>query len=117
MNDRARLSLSGALLLLTFVATALVVWTGHGAARSIVTFSALLLVPGGALLCRLRVVGFAEWLGLAVALSLAIDVAGALALVWTSWWRPEVLAGTFAAVSVAALVIDIRNRWEHRPWR
>jgi hypothetical protein len=102
---RTRLHLS--LLALLVAAVPLALFGGGTPLRAVVVFAALLLVPGGALLTLLPVGRLPEWLSLAVCLSLAIDVAGSLTLIWSHWWHPEVLAVALAVLSGAALLASL----------
>jgi GT2 family glycosyltransferase len=110
VSGRGRLFLSGATLLLLVVAALVVPGVDRGPLRSVVAFAALLVVPGGAVLSRLRVGGLVEWLGLAVAISLAVETASALAFLWTHFWHPAVIATALGLISAVVLVIDIRMK-------
>jgi glycosyltransferase involved in cell wall biosynthesis len=74
--------------------------------RIAVMLVAACLVPGGALVRYLQLEFGASWVAIAAAVSLALEVAGSLALVWTGWWHPEVLAIGLAAVSALVIVVD-----------
>ena len=109
MTEQFRTRLHAGLLVLVAVAVPLVVLGGDSPVRALVVLAATLVVPGGAVLTLLPVSRLPEWLGLAVALSLAVEVAGALVLIWTQWWRPDVLALVLAVLSGAALVTSLRR--------
>jgi hypothetical protein len=98
------------MLLLLALTAVVVAWAPPGPVRTGLAFVVLLTVPGGALLSRLRVTGLVEWLGLAVALSLAVETAGALTLLWMDFWHPAIVAGLLGVISAVVLVIDIRMR-------
>jgi hypothetical protein len=78
-----------------------------GPARPVVVLLAALLVPGGAMLTLLEVSEPLSAAALAVGLSLALEIAGSLAIVWTTFWHPVVLALALGAASVALLVRDL----------
>jgi hypothetical protein len=106
VSERARLRTDSALLVLLLVAGVLVVASGPGPVRGIIGLAAVLLVPGGAALTRLPVSGPAAWLGLAVVLSMAVEAVGSLALVWSGWWHPGLLAAVVGAASAVLLASD-----------
>jgi O-antigen biosynthesis protein len=74
--------------------------------RIAVMLVAACLVPGGALVRYLQLEFGASWVAIAAAASLAVEVAGSLALVWTGWWHPELLAIGLGAVSALLIVFD-----------
>jgi hypothetical protein len=76
------------------------------AARIVVTFVAACLVPGGALIRYLRLDFGASWLAMATALSLAVETLASLALIWTGWWHPELVAIALGAISVLVIAFD-----------
>ncbi|GAA0517017.1 hypothetical protein Ade02nite_84780 [Paractinoplanes deccanensis] len=110
MSSRVRLRLHVALLALLAGTTVLVAADIAAPARTAAALLTLLVVPGGAVLARVRVSGWPEWLGLAVAVSLAGQTAAALAMVWTRWWHPPVLATAVAVLSAALLTIDVLDK-------
>jgi hypothetical protein len=67
-------------------------------------------VPGGALVRYLGLDFGVSWLAMAAGVSLGVEVLGSLALVWTGWWHPEVLAIALGAVSVLFIVLDWGRR-------
>jgi GT2 family glycosyltransferase len=75
-------------------------------ARIVVTFVAACLVPGGALIRYLRFDFGASWLAMAAALSLAVDTLASLALIWTGWWHPALVAIALGAISALIIVFD-----------
>ena len=83
--------------------------------RPFLALAAAAVVPGGALLTRLRVDDALTAVSLAIGLSLAIDIAASLALVWTGWWQPELLAFVIGGLSAALLIEDIRGLLRHGP--
>jgi hypothetical protein len=80
--------------------------------RALGLLVAACLVPGGAMLTFLQVDGVTSLLAIAVSLSLSVEIAGSLAMVWTHWWHPigfAVLIGTLAAI---LLIVDVAlNVW------
>lgn len=81
------------------------------AVRILVTLVAACLVPGGALIRYLRFDFGASWMAMATALSLAVETLASLALIWTGWWHPALVAIALGAISVVIIVFDwIRHR-------
>jgi hypothetical protein len=76
------------------------------AARILVTLVAACLVPGGALVRYLRFDFGASWLAMAAALSLGVETLASLALIWTGWWHPAVLAIALGALSALIIAFD-----------
>jgi hypothetical protein len=109
VTEHVRTRLNASLFVLLLAAVPLVLFGGDTPLRALVVFAALLFVPGGALLTLLPVGRIPEWIGLAISLSLAIEVAGSLILIWSHWWRPEILALVLAILSAAALLTSIRR--------
>ncbi len=104
---RARIDV--ALLVLCGLA-ALAIAGALGPARPVVVLLAALFVPGGAALTLLDVSEPLSAAALAVGLSLALEIAGSLAIVWTTYWHPVVLALVLGAASVALLSRDLARR-------
>ncbi|HEX6391441.1 MAG TPA: hypothetical protein VFZ89_18400, partial [Solirubrobacteraceae bacterium] len=77
--------------------------------RPLVVLAAVLLVPGGALVLRMRVDEQLAAVGIAVGLSLAIVTLVATLAAVTHWWHPELLAAVVAAAAAALLVTDLRR--------
>jgi CHASE2 domain-containing sensor protein len=94
-------------LLALLVATVFVVLEDAQPVRPFVVFAAACLVPGGAILTRLRTGEGMTDLALAIGLSLAVEIAGSLALAWSRWWHPEALAIVLAGASAALLLSDL----------
>ena len=81
------------------------------AVRILVMLVAACLVPGGALVRYLRFDFGASWMAMATALSLAVETLASLALIWTGWWHPAVVAIALGAISVLIILFDwIRRR-------
>lgn len=78
-----------------------------GPARPFVVLVAALSVPGGAVLTRLNVDNTLTAVAITIGLSLGLDIAGSLALVWSTYWHPVVLAHLLGAGSAILLVWDI----------
>lgn len=96
--------------LLGLLAAAATVVTGDvQPVRPFVVFAAALLVPGGALLTKLRTGESITDLALTVGLSLAVEVAGGLILAWSGWWHPVTLAVVLGGGSSALLLRDLLN--------
>jgi uncharacterized membrane protein len=115
VNSHVRRRLDVALLALLAGTVPLVVWPVAAPLRTLFGLATVLFVPGGAALARVRVNGWAEWFGLTIAVSLAIQTAGALVLLWTRWWHPAVLAGVLGTASVALLLSDLwQKNKEHK---
>jgi O-antigen biosynthesis protein len=83
-----------------------------GVIRAIVTLVAALLIPGWAILTKLRVDGMLALFAIAVGLSLAVETLCALLLVWTALWAPGIAAIGLGAVSAAVIAYDA---WCHMP--
>jgi GT2 family glycosyltransferase len=99
---------AGLLALIALTATAIV--ASIDPIRPFAVFAAACLVPGSALMTRLRGVDdVATAAGLAIALSLSLVTAGSLALAWTGWWHPELLALLLGGGSAALLLADLRR--------
>lgn len=102
--------LSDVVLLGLLGAAALAVLADLQPVRPFVLLVAACLVPGGAILTRLRTGEAITDLALAIGLSLGVEVAGSLVLVWAHWWHPAVLAVTLAVGSMVLLSTDLRLR-------
>jgi glycosyltransferase involved in cell wall biosynthesis len=74
--------------------------------RILVMLAAACLVPGGALVRYLRFDFGASWLAMAAALSLGVETLASLALIWTGWWHPELVAIALGAISALVIVFD-----------
>ena len=100
-----------ALLVLT-AATALMALTGVSwPIRPVVTLVTAALLPGAAVLTRMPPVDVPTWCALACAFSLAIEAAGALAMVWLRLWNPAGLSLVLGAASAAVIVLHLRRTW------
>lgn len=75
--------------------------------RAVLVFAAFLLVPGWAIVSLLDSGPPVAMLGLAIGLSLGVDVAGSLVLVWTGRFDVLVLTGIVGTVAVALLITDL----------
>jgi hypothetical protein len=104
----ARASVVADLTLLALACAAAIVAVADpaGPARPLLVLCAACLLPGGALLTRLRVDDLVTALGLAVGLSMCAEAIGALAMVWTGWWHPVAFAIGLGVVACAALLLD-----------
>jgi uncharacterized membrane protein len=109
-----RIAVDGVLLALIAVA-ALAVAADVPLLRPVTVLLALLLVPGGALLTRWRVDDLATAAGLAVGLSLALEIMLAAALARAHVWEPMVMAAAFAVTATILLVIDLYRASAEEP--
>jgi hypothetical protein len=107
VTEHVRTRLHAGLLVLLVAAVPMVYFGGDSPIRALLVFAAMLLIPGGSVLTLLPVDRLPEWFGLAIAFSLTIEVAGSLILIWTEWWRPEVLALVLTILSAAALLTSL----------
>jgi hypothetical protein len=78
----------------------------NGAFRLVLVFVTATLLPGAALLTRLGFDDALERCALAVGLSLGIEAAGSLAMVWTGWWHPEGWALVLVLCSCVLVGVD-----------
>lgn len=106
-TDRTPAYLDGALLLLTLAVAVACAGQVNTTARLLLLLLAACLVPGGALLTVLPVADLLLWCSLAVALSLAIEAAGTLAMIWSGFWHPVAWALVLAALAAGALGLDL----------
>ncbi len=97
-------------LLGLLAAASVVAVAGAGPLRPFIVFAAICLVPGGAILTRLATGEAITHLALAIGLSLALVIAGSLALAWSGWWHPEALGVTLGAASGLLLGHDLWRR-------
>ncbi len=112
-EDSHRLLIDAALLLL-IAGGAAAIAGAFGGARPFVVFVAACLVPGGALLTRLRVGDPAAAVGLAIGLSLGVEIVGSLALVWSGFWHPVLLAAVLGVGSTALIGSDLSPALQRR---
>jgi len=89
--------------------TAIAVVVPLGTVRPFLVLAAALVVPGAAALTLLDVGEPLVELAVAVALSIAIDLLGSLALVWSEFWHPAAFAAALGTASVGLLLTDIRR--------
>jgi hypothetical protein len=107
LGDPRRCATADGLLLVLAAATvAVCLLQSHGAARLLLVLAAACLIPGSALLTRLRVEDELEAAALAVGLGFTIEAAGALVMVWTGWWHPIGWVIVLGAAACTALAID-----------
>lgn len=106
-SRRSRVALDGALLALAGVGLLFLTVFPDSPARPLCVFLAAILVPGGAVLTRLRVRDPGAFVGLAIAISIAIEVGLSLILVWTHWFEPEAAGAALLAISLPLLAIDL----------
>ncbi len=109
MSAGLRFRLHLALLVLLAVAAVLTAASWDHPIRLLAAVLVAALVPGGALLARAPVDDVVAWLGLAVGLSLAVDAALSLGLVWLDHWNPQALAAALGAVSATLLLSNLRR--------
>jgi hypothetical protein len=91
-------------LLLLLAAAVIAAVANLTTVRPELVIAAATLIPGWSLLSRLPRTDVLTSAALAVALSLALEIAGSLILGWTHWWHPEALGAVLAAGSAAPLV-------------
>lgn len=105
------------LICLTVVCGVLYAVDVTGPMRLVVTLATMALLPGVAVLTRLAPSDPAVWLGLAIAISLAVETAVSLVMAWSGQWYPAHVAGGLAAVCVLVLLDDVRRAVTpaHRP--
>jgi hypothetical protein len=103
--NRRLISLTG--LLLTLLLACLIGLSVGAPARGIVAFAVLLTVPGAAILTRMRDIDPLVALLSAVILSLTVETAVALIMIWTGWWYPAAAAAALLAGSCAVFVHDL----------
>jgi hypothetical protein len=105
----ARRCIAADCLLLALAGSALAVCLadGRSVSRLLLVLGAACLVPGCAVLTRLPVANAFEAVGIGVSLGFCIEAAGALAMVWTGWWHPFVLAITITAAASVMLAADL----------
>jgi hypothetical protein len=80
------------------------------ALRVPILFLAASVGPGGAVLRLLPEDNFTSSVAVAVSLSLSIEIAGSLLMVWTGWWHPLVFATVVGGLAVGVLVIDLSRQ-------
>jgi uncharacterized membrane protein len=103
VDDRTRANLALAALALVDAACLANLFMPAGAVRTIVTLLAALVLPGCAVLTHLPAVDLAQGAALMVGLSLTIEVAATLVMVWSGWWHP-VEAATIMLDTVAIVL-------------
>ena len=109
MSARLRRNLDVAMLALTVGALLAVVVNAPGPIRWPVVFAAVALVPCAAIMTLIPANDVGAYLGLAVALSLAVGVIGSTVTVWLGWWHPLVLGAAVGVASAVALGLDLRS--------
>lgn len=80
-----------------------------GIVRVVVTLLAALLLPGWAILTRFNADRLLTLLVVAISLSLVVDTALSLLLVWTSLWIPVAAAIALDAACLGAIAYDARR--------
>ena len=115
-SERPQPRLITDLLLLVLSAAAIVaVATSWQPARVYLVAMAACLVPGAAILTRLAVPERLCFIALSIGLSLAVVIAGSLAMVWSHWWHPQLLGIALLLCADAALIRDAQRA--PSPWR
>jgi len=107
MTAQARRRMDVGVIMLAVVALASTQLEAGSPVRALVVLAAFLLVPGWALVSLLNSGPPAAMLGLAIGLSLAIDVAGSLVLVWTERFEVLSLGLILGTPSVMLLIGDL----------
>jgi hypothetical protein len=95
---------------LIMLAAVLRVADAPAAVRVPIVFLAASLAPGGAVLRLLPDGSRTSSLAVAVSLSLSIEIAGSLVMVWTGWWHPLLFAVVIGGLSAAVLMVDLSRR-------
>lgn len=115
-SARQRIAFDGALLALLSLAAVAVVGDVP-LLRPVSVLLAMLLVPGGALLTRLRVDDPASATGIAIGLSVAVEIVLAAAMAALHLWHPWALAAGLAAPATLLLAVDLQRAViERDPW-
>ena len=94
-------------LVMLVITAMLIVAVDAEPVRPFAVLLAACLVPGGALMTRLRTGDGLTDLALAVGVSFAIDIALSLTLVWSGWWHPEAAGFALGLASLIVLAQDI----------
>jgi hypothetical protein len=104
--------ISAAGLAACLLLTSLVLLHGDVRVHAFVAFAVLFTVPGAALLVRSRFAGPLTAANV-LALSVAVETAIALTMIWTGWWHPEAAAVALGLGSCALFLDDLRSptRW------
>ena len=113
MTARGRRSIDIGVIILTVTAAAAAAIDVGSPVRGLVVFAAFLLVPGWALVSLLDSGPPAAMLALAIGLSLAVDVAASLLLVWTGHFDDTLTAA--AVLGALALLPVIRDLMQQPP--
>jgi hypothetical protein len=108
-DPRRCLTADSALLALAALTAAACLMHASGGARPVLVALGAGLIPGAAVLTRLPAQDPLDAIALAVALSLCIEAAGALVMIWTGWWHPVGWALALSATACTALGLDARN--------
>jgi uncharacterized membrane protein len=80
-----------------------------GPVRALVTIGFLLLVPGLAIVRLLDLPGSLTRFVLAVALSVAVETAGTLVMVYTHTWSPDTFLVLLCAGCCLAALVEVRR--------
>ncbi|ABD10958.1 hypothetical protein ThrDRAFT_01966 [Frankia casuarinae] len=111
----ARRTTQAALVAVTVMLAFLVVCRTDSPVRVLLAVPAAFLLPGAAVLARLPVDGTAAWIGLAVAISLAVDVLTSMLMVWSGWWHPAVMQSVVGLACCAVLIHSLRAELRAQP--
>jgi hypothetical protein len=114
-DPRGRTAADAALLALIALSAVTAGVGAHGAPRLLPLLAAASLVPGGAAITLLPVRDPLVALALAIGLSLAIEAAGTLAMIWTGYWHPAGWAILLACAAGVLLAVDLRRTAGERP--
>lgn len=107
MTDGIRRRMDVAVIVLAVAAAISMTMEPGSALRGLLVFAAFLLVPGWGLVSLMGSGPMVDTLGLAIGLSIAVDVLGSLVLVWTGHFDVLVLGAFVGAVSVSLLIADL----------
>ncbi|MBL7501410.1 hypothetical protein I6A84_36550 [Frankia sp. CNm7] len=114
-DTRIRVALHAGLVAVFALAAGLAAMDVTGPVRLVATLVAVVLLPGAAILTRLRTADLAVWFGLAMALSLAVAIVASLLMVWTRQWYPVASGLALGTLSALVLLDDIRRALARTP--
>ncbi|MFY9265139.1 MAG: hypothetical protein WAO61_06905 [Solirubrobacterales bacterium] len=104
---KSRMMLDGGLLALLAAAGIAAALAAHGTGRELLATFAFLLVPGGAVVSRMRSESLLIGTALAITISLAVTTTGATAMAWTGWWYPDQMLVAVGAIAFGLLAFDL----------
>lgn len=108
-SPRCLVSLAGLLLVLALACA--VAFPVDTRARGILALIAMLTLPGTAIVGRLPITDPLTAGATAVGLSLTVETAAVLAMIWTGWWYPDAAA---IALGSGACLVFLRDLGRER---